>query len=309
MAPMRMYISSHFLDDSNMTKTPPKPSVQTYNLFGEVADLPDVVHCETIAARSMLHDWEFAPHRHSRLHQILLVEKGGGEAILEDGVHALKPMRVVNVPIDHIHGFSFTPGTRGWVVTAATETIEQMLAPSDGVRQVLSQARVARGTRRMSATMECIFAEFAGRHFARAQILRSLVGALIGLVAREMVEAGVGAGGMSRAGLFQRFEAILDKRFLEHWSVADYADALSVTPAHLSRITRATNGRAASQLILERLIREARRNLVYTNLPISTIAYSLGFNDPAYFSRVFSAATGCSPRDFRFRVLAGARNE
>ncbi len=33
----------------------------TYNLFGEAGDLPDVVHCETIAARSVLHEWEFAP--------------------------------------------------------------------------------------------------------------------------------------------------------------------------------------------------------------------------------------------------------
>jgi len=298
-----MQRSRLFLDDSNMPMSPPHASIQSYNLFGEVADLPDVVHCETIAARSKFHDWEFAPHRHSRLHQVLLVESGGGEARLEDGAHALKPIRVVNVPRDHIHGFSFTPGTRGWVVTAAMETIEQLLASSDGVRQVLSQARVVRGTKRISTAIEQIFAEFAGRRFARAQILRSLLGALIGLVAREMVEAGMASGATSGAGLFQRFETLLDKHFLEHWTVANYADALCVTPTHLSRIARAANGRAASQLILERLIREARRNLVYTNLPISTIAYSLGFSEPAYFSRVFSAASGCSPRDFRLRVL------
>ena len=52
-----------------------------------------------------------------------------------------------------------------------------------------------------------------------------------------------------------------------------------------------------------RIVREARRNLVYTNLPVSTIAYALGFNDPAYFSRLFSVATGLSPRSFRDKVL------
>ena len=59
-----------------------------------------------------------------------------------------------------------------------------------------------------------------------------------------------------------------------------------------------------SRIVEERLIREARRNLVYTNLPVSQIAYMLGYNDPAYFSRVFANATGMAPREFRSRVAA-----
>ncbi|MGG6499007.1 UNVERIFIED_CONTAM: AraC family transcriptional regulator, partial [Bacteroidetes bacterium 56_B9] len=71
--------------------------------------------------------------------------------------------------------------------------------------------------------------------------------------------------------LFHRFEALLEQNFLRHWTVADYAAALSITPTHLSRIARAATGQAASAVILDRIVREARRNLVYTNLPISTI--------------------------------------
>ena len=102
-----------------------------------------------------------------------------------------------------------------------------------------------------------------------------------------------------QADLFRRFEALLERHYLAHWSVAQYANALSITPTHLSRIARAATGHAASQLIVERIVREARRNLVYTNLPVSTIAYALGFDDPAYFSRLFAKATGHSPRAFR----------
>jgi AraC family transcriptional activator of pobA len=54
-------------------------------------------------------------------------------------------------------------------------------------------------------------------------------------------------------------------------------------------------------LILNRLIREARRNLVYTNLPVSTIAYALGFDDPAYFSASMPSPPA-SPRAFRAQV-------
>lgn len=112
-------------------------------------------------------------------------------------------------------------------------------------------------------------------------------------------------GGTVKSDLFQRFEALLEQHFLQHWTVSDYAAALSVTPTHLSRLTRSATGHAASHLILDRVIREARRNLVYTNLPVSMVAYALGFNDPAYFSRLFAGATGLSPRSFRDKVHHG----
>jgi len=290
------------LYDSNMAETPANQNIRTYNLFGEANDLPDVVHCETIAARSVLHEWEFAPHRHARLHQILLIERGGGRATLEGRIHALRPMRVVNVPIGHVHGFTFKPGTQGWVVTFAAEMLDEVLTPSEGLRRVLAHSTVVRGTPRMRLAMEQIFAEFAGRHFARAHILRALSGALIGLVARELVQDARLPSGTAKSTQFQRFEALLEQHFLQHWTVSDYAAELSVTPTHLSRLTRSATGQSASHVILDRIIREARRNLVYTNLPISTIAYALGFNDPAYFSRLFSGATGLSPRGFRDKI-------
>jgi AraC family transcriptional activator of pobA len=294
------------LHNSNMPQTSPSRSIQTYNLFGDANDLPDVVHCETIAARSVLHEWEFSPHRHARLHQILLIESGGGQATLEGRIHPLRSMRIVNVPIGHVHGFTFKPGTQGWVVTVAAEMLEEVLTPAEGLRRVLAHSTVARGTPQMRRVMQQIFAEFAGRHFARAHLLRASTATLIGLVAREMVGEKPTPIGSVKVDLFHRFEALLEQHFLEHWTVSHYAEALSVTPTHLSRLTRSATGHGASQLILDRIIREARRNLVYTSLPISTIAYALGFNDPAYFSRLFSGATGLSPRSFRDNIHQGA---
>ena len=289
-----------------MAKTAPNQSIQTYNLFGESCDLPDVVHCETIAARSVLHNWEFAPHRHARLHQILLIESGGGQATLEGRTYPLRPMRVVNVPVGHIHGFSFKRGTQGWVVTFAAEMLDQVLTPSEGLRRVLSQSVVLRGTPQIRIAMEQIFSEFAERRFARAHVLRGLSSALIGLVAREIVAHGKPPDRTVKADLVHRFEALLELHFLEHWTVSDYAGALSVTPTHLTRLARSATGHAASHLILDRIVREARRNLVYTNMPVSMIAYALGFNDPAYFSRLFSTATGLSPRAYRAKIHRAA---
>jgi AraC family transcriptional regulator, transcriptional activator of pobA len=295
---------SKLLYNSNMRTVVTPRSIQTYNLFGEAGDLPDVVHCETIAARSVLHDWTFPPHRHARLHQILLIERGDGEATLEGRSFALKPMGVINVPVGHVHGFTFTPGTQGFVLTMSTAMLDEVLEAPEGLQRILAQSTVLKGTKPMRATMTQIFDEYAGRHFARAHMLRALSGTLIGLVARELARTDVARDGTAAPDLVRRFEALIEQHFREHWAVSDYAAALSITPTHLSRLTRAATGHAASQLILERVVREARRNLVYTNMPISTIAYALGFNDPAYFSRLFVGATGLSPRSFRDKAQA-----
>ena len=210
------------------------------------------------------------------------------------------------MPVGHIHGFSFKRGTQGWVVTFAAEMLDQVLTPAEGLRQVLAHSVVVRGTPQIRMAMEQIFAEFAGRRFARAHVLRSLASVLIGLVAREIAAHGKAREGAMNVDYLDRFEALLEQHFLEHWTVADYADALSITPTHLTRLTRTATGHAASHLIVDRIVREARRNLVYTNLPVSTIAYALGFDDPAYFSRVFAAATGLSPRAYRAKIHKAA---
>lgn len=290
--------SAIVLYNSNMRAARSGSAIKVYNLFGESGELPDVVHCETIAARAVLHDWVLAAHRHARLHQILLVARGGGEATLDGRVHALKPMHVVNVPVGHVHGFRFVPNTQGWVLTIAAEILDESLLASEGLRSVLARSAVVRGTPQIRAAMKQIFAEFVARDFGRAHVLRALSAGLIGLVARGLAREGRDASA-AESELFRRFEALIEQHHLKRWSVSDYATALAVTPTHLNRIAHAATGDTASHLIRERMIREARRSLVYTNLPVSTIAYTLGFDDPAYFSRVYAAATGLAPGAFR----------
>lgn len=289
-----MDCSAHFLYKSNMSGASP---ILNCNLFGETGDLPDVVHCETIETRSRLHDWEFAAHRHPRLHQVFFVASGGGQASLDGVTFALGPETLLNVPAGTVHGFTFERSTAGLVVTLAAEILDEILQPTEGLRPVLSRTAVWPAEQKLTRTMRQIATGFTRRDYARAQILRSLAGLLLGQIAQAL--ASNDAAEAASPELLRRFELLLDTHFSEHWRVAEYAHALAVSPTHLSRVAKAATGHPATRLIEERLVREARRNLVYTNMSISKIAYALGFSDPAYFSRVFTRATGLSPRDFR----------
>lgn len=287
---------------------PTTSDVANFNLFGETSELPDVVHCETIFDRASLHDWELTPHRHTRLHQILLVSAGVGVARFDDRREELAANRLANVPAGVIHAFSFAPQTQGFVVTLASEFLDENLPAKEGLRRHLNMAFVAAADEISAILMEQIFREFAERRFARAQVLRSLCGALLGVAARAGAEHSEAQAPRNLNPLARKFEELREEHFRKHWKVQDYAKALRVSPTHLSRALRAATGLSAAQLVQERLIQEARRNLVFTNLPISTISYTLGFEDPGYFSRVFTAACGVSPRQFRAR-LNGERDD
>jgi AraC family transcriptional activator of pobA len=69
---------------------------------------------------------------------------------------------------------------------------------------------------------------------------------------------------------------------------------------------RAETGHNAQALLHARLVREASRRLVHIAAPVSSIAFELGFDDPAYFCRFFKRHAGASPRDYRRRLGAVA---
>jgi AraC family transcriptional regulator, transcriptional activator of pobA len=289
-----------YLYDSNMR--PHDGILISHGLFGESAQLPDVMHCETIAARSALHGWELAPHRHGKLHQLLLLQKGQGMAHLEGERVPLGAMSLVNVPPGDVHAFTFEPDTQGFVVTLADEMLDAMLAGVGDVRRTLGRSFVGKASKQVDAVMRQIWQEFSGLGEARALVLRGLGATLLGLAARLAHEAVPTEATAVNSSQMRRFEALIEAHYLDHWRVVDYASALGMSPTHLSRIARAATGEPASSLIDARVIREARRNLAYTTLGVATIAYALGFADPAHFSRVFSRATGLSPRAFRQQV-------
>ncbi|MEP4036939.1 helix-turn-helix domain-containing protein [Pseudophaeobacter sp.] len=280
----------------------PASHISSYNLFGETAELADVLHVETIRSRSALHDWRLKAHRHARLHQLLFLTNGSGLAEIDGKSQPIPTGSLVNISRGVVHGYDFAPETRGWVVTLTSDLLDHCIQASEGVRAPLEQAAILPLPPELGALAKHLFDEYHRQDFARAQVLRSLAGALIALTARAIFEAD--SANHQRAGnpLFTRFEEMIERDFRKRRPLTDYARELAISPTHLNRIAHQSAGQAASQLINERMLREARRMLIYTNLTAAEIAYDLGFSDPAHFSRVFSKGTGTPPKLFRKKV-------
>jgi AraC family transcriptional activator of pobA len=74
---------------------------------------------------------------------------------------------------------------------------------------------------------------------------------------------------------------------------------LHVSPAYLNECVKTTTGHSVSYWIQQQIILEAKRLLGYSDLSIKEIASGLGYDDYAYFTRLFTKAGGCTPARFR----------
>lgn len=97
----------------------------------------------------------------------------------------------------------------------------------------------------------------------------------------------------------EQFRQLLDQHYLTLHKPNDYAQLLSMSPNNFSRRCARYFKKTPSQLIQERLILEAKKQLHLTRQSIKEIAYSLRFQDEFYFSRVFKKVTKVSPQTFR----------
>jgi len=111
-----------------------------------------------------------------------------------------------------------------------------------------------------------------------------------------------GAGGNKQMLIVQSLRNAIEENFRSKHSPIDYAEMLNLTTAALSRITKNHFNKTLSELITERIIIEAKRELYLTDKTVKEIAYELGYDDEFYFSRFFKSKTDISPQFYRNTV-------
>ncbi|MDA3906306.1 MAG: helix-turn-helix transcriptional regulator [Bacteroidales bacterium] len=99
--------------------------------------------------------------------------------------------------------------------------------------------------------------------------------------------------------IIQNFKSLLESNFVNMHKVSDYADQLNITSDYLNKVIKSTVGKTAKELIQQRLVLEAKRLGLHTELSTKEIAYRIGFEDPSHFSRFFKNNNGLSFTDFR----------
>jgi AraC family transcriptional regulator, transcriptional activator of pobA len=103
--------------------------------------------------------------------------------------------------------------------------------------------------------------------------------------------------------LIKDFRELLNRHFSDWHKVNDYAFALNITSDYLNNVLKSNLGKTAKEMIFDRIILEAKRLGLHTELTSKEIAYRLGFDDPSHFSKFFKNETNESFSDFRVALL------
>ncbi|CAM3372011.1 helix-turn-helix domain-containing protein [Zobellia roscoffensis] len=96
-------------------------------------------------------------------------------------------------------------------------------------------------------------------------------------------------------------ERIIEQFYRTEKQAHFYADKLNITTKHLNRVTKSTLGKTTTELISERILLEAKRLIVHSKSSLARVSEQLGYEDYAYFSRVFKSKTRLTPMEFKKR--------
>jgi AraC family transcriptional regulator, transcriptional activator of pobA len=102
--------------------------------------------------------------------------------------------------------------------------------------------------------------------------------------------------------ILQNLKDSIEKDFKTKHSASDYADALNISSKALAKITKTYFNKTITEMISERIVIEAKRELYLTNKSVKEIAYELGYEDEHYFSRFFKTNADVSPQMYRETV-------
>ena len=102
--------------------------------------------------------------------------------------------------------------------------------------------------------------------------------------------------------ILQNLKDAIEQHYKTKHTASDYSDLLNISIKALAKITKTHFNKTLTNIISERIVIEAKRELYLTSKTVKEIAYELGYDDEYYFSRFFKANADVSPQLFRNTV-------
>lgn len=252
-------------------------------------------------------------HRHDRFFQVHYVKSGTVRVYLDDQQYVESGPMFFLTPPTIPHSFVTEADADGHVLTVRQQLVWQLLEVDPGLApgpQVAPACVALSGlepafaaeAQRLELLFDLLGTEVegteAGREAALYSLTRLIMISLLRLCARSLPARTTRHEDLL---IFHRFNELIEAHYLEHWPLSRYAEGIGVTEARLNDVCRRIADLPSKRLVLERVMQEAKRLLLFTGSSANEICYSLGFKDPAYFSRFFLRYAHVTPGEYRQR--------
>lgn len=290
-------------------------ALPVFALYGE-ARLPlsfDALHVETLHERSAPHGWTIQPHRHLHLVQLFHITHGHGQALLDGQWKPFQAPCLLLIPACTVHGFRFTEGSAGTVITLSEPHLRAALTalPDPGALQGPGHCIALHGKRQAShrSTMAACVRQLLRAHadnspWRAVEVDAALRLLLVGVVRAESARQERSARDLTTVAprardQAERYRALVELHYREQPSMRTLAAKMGITTTQLNRICQRVFHCSALAVLHGRLALEAQRELRFTASSIKQISLGLGFRDAPYFTRFFLREVGTTPSRWR----------
>ncbi len=257
----------------------------------EDVDAPDLLSLHKLSRAPR---WRSEALRGHARPTLMWFSRGQGRITTDAVTRGYVPNTLVLLPPHTLYGFDVGPAVHGQIIH-----LPMSLAPTVGERTRFLRVLDHHRQREIAALIDQIEREFHGDALGHHRMTLALVDQLLVWVERHLQGAGEPRETDRGRLMAAAFAKLVEADYAKGLTVAHFARELGITPTHLSRVCKKCCGRAAHEVLQDRIFYEARRLLADSSLPVGEIARRVGFGSAAYFSRAFARYTGQAPSTFR----------
>ncbi len=240
------------------------------------------------------------PHRHN-FNEVLVFYKGGGTHDIDFSTYTAKNKSIHFVASNNVHLVLRSKNSEGCSLLFSNDYFNHELIsqlPFSTINPTLQLNTSDFG--RITQLIYTIKAEYLDKKTGYEAIIQAHMQAfmlyLVRIYTNQHPEK---ADKSNKPELVNRFINLIPKQYINHFTVNQYAEALTISTKHLIELVKTHTGKTPLQHIKEYTIAEAKKLLFHTQLSVKEIAYQLNFDDPTNFSKYFKAATGYTPIQYR----------
>ena len=277
-----------------------------------VLQVPSSFHIKTIQKNIDIEDDEESSHRHS-FQEIFWIKSGSGTQSIDDRILKISPGTFYIISKGQVHKVIEGYDLDGLIIQFHNDFIldlpfDQTWTFSTSLFSCISVEGVIpiekSNVRDFEILLDQVQKEYnLQKEFGKNQVLRHLLNIILIKLQRILKDRlNENEWYSDQHTILKKFMTQLDEDYNKEHLVTHYAGTLGVSSRSLSEITKNMLGKTAKEVILERLLLEAKRYLNYSALSVKEIAYTLGYEDPSYFSKLFKQNTSQSPQDYRKNV-------
>lgn len=246
--------------------------------------------------------WKFTL-LHDREEDVLIwITRGQGKVIVNGVRRGFSMNNALYLPAGTLFSVDTQTGTQALILRSP-----QGMSPHLPTTPLLLRVRESHAQLELTGHIDNMSRELHGTRPMAQEAIAAHV-ALVGVWLQRQVRAGAADAPPETAAqrLVRRFAEAVTRDFRTPAPMGDYAEALDVTPTHLSRTCRICCGKTAADILTERKLHAARIALESPRPAVKEVALSLGFSSAAYFSRFIQTHTGVSPSALRAAAQAPA---